>query len=215
MSGPRTEKGRSRVPSFAPAKRGGYPLGMALAVVMCGLPSPLLAHDAFGDLGPFYSSFLHPLADPLQAALIVGTAAFLAGRPLTTTQWGLPAFVCAATISVLAAATGTLDAVSTVMVALVTVLVGLASVTPMTWTAKSTSIAIVAITGSILGATPESAASDPVVQTLLGTLTGITVFAVVAWLALDAAGRRLTPLILQIAGSWIAAIGILVGAFSL
>jgi hydrogenase/urease accessory protein HupE len=38
------------------------------------VPSPALAHDAFGDLGPFYASFLHPLADPLQAVLLIGTA---------------------------------------------------------------------------------------------------------------------------------------------
>ena len=43
------------------------------------VPAPALAHDAFGDLGPFYASLLHPLADPLQAALVIGTAAFLAG----------------------------------------------------------------------------------------------------------------------------------------
>ena len=53
-------------------------LGLSLAA------GPARAHDAFGDLGPFYASLLHPLADPMQAALVIGTAAFLAGRALGT-----------------------------------------------------------------------------------------------------------------------------------
>ena len=61
--------------------------------------TPGLAHDAFGDLGPFYASLLHPLADPLQAALIVGTAAFLAGRPLGLTRLAWPVFVGAASLA--------------------------------------------------------------------------------------------------------------------
>lgn len=61
-------------------------------------PSSALAHDAFGNLGPFYASFLHPLADPLQAALLVGTAAFLVGRPIEVARVALPVFVAAAAL---------------------------------------------------------------------------------------------------------------------
>ena len=39
-----------------------------LVAVAAGSPHVALAHDAFGDLGPFYGALLHPLADPAQKA---------------------------------------------------------------------------------------------------------------------------------------------------
>jgi hydrogenase/urease accessory protein HupE len=85
----------------APCRQTGPGRAVAAAsLVACLVPAPALAHDAFGDLGPFYASFLHPLADPLQAALLVGTAAFLAGRPLSVTRAALPVFTGVAALTV-------------------------------------------------------------------------------------------------------------------
>jgi len=185
----------------------------SVALAVCLLPTSLHAHDAFGDLGPFYANLLHPLADPLQAALLVGTAAFLATRPLPVIRLLLPVFSGAATLGALASAAGLPLTVLPVIAALAALLVGLAAVLPDSWMPRPMAFGLVAATGVLSGLAPGTTAESAVIQAFLGTAIGIAVLATLTWFGLETAGRRFTPLVPQVAGSWVAAIGILNMAF--
>jgi len=187
---------------------------VAAAIVACLLPTSLHAHDAFGDLGPFYANLLHPLADPLQAALLVGTSACLAVRPLNVTRQLLPVFAGAATLGALILVFGVPMVAPPVIVALAVLLVGLSAVLPNTWTPLPVTLVLVAATGVLTGLAPGANAEGASLQPFLGTAIGIAVLATLAWFGLETAGRRFTPLVPQVAGSWVAAIGILIVAFS-
>jgi len=186
----------------------------AAAIAALLLPTSLHAHDAFGDLGPFYASLLHPLADPLQAVLLVAIAAFLATRPLTVTRQLLPVFVGTATLGALALASGVPIATPPVLAALAVMLVGLSAVLPDTWTPRPLMLMLLAVTGVLTGLAPGTIAEGASLQPFLGTALGIAALATLTWFGLEIAGRRLTPLVPQMAGSWVAAVGILIVAFS-
>ena len=51
-------------------------------------------------------------------------------------------------------------------------------------------------------------------QALLGTIGGIAALALLVWYGLEAMTRHLSPLAPKVAGSWVAAVGILVAAFA-
>lgn len=184
-----------------------------MAGLAAAVPGPAMAHDAFGDLGPFYGSLLHPLADPLQAALLVGTAAFLARQPLALTRGALPVFVGCATLLACALALGASLTVAPMALAFAALLAGLAALLPGTWTPRPIVLGLVVVTGALTGLAPGSPDSTGL-QPLLGTLAGIAAFATLSWFTLETAARRLTPLVPQVAGSWVAAVGILVAALS-
>ncbi len=187
-----------------------------LALALIVLPGPASAHDAFGDLGPFYASLLHPLADPLQAALVVGTAAFLAGRPLAFVRIALPVFVAAAALShlVLGWALGLLP--PPLLPAGAAVAAGLAATLPERATQRAAvSLALVAATGALAGLAPGRPPAGAALQPVLGTTLGIALLATLAWSALDAARRLVSPLAPPVVGSWVAAVGLLSGAFVL
>lgn len=197
-----------------PGRSGPARAFAAVVAFLALVPSPLYAHDAFGDLGPFHASLLHPLADPLQAALLFGTAAFLAGRPLSVTRTALPVFVTAAMLAVGMVAAGVSLAASPILAACAALLVGLAAMLPGTWTPPVSAFVLVAVTGALTGLAPGPFEEAAKLQAFLGTTIGIPAFATLAWFALETAGRRLTPIIPRVLGSWVAAIGILVAAFS-
>ncbi len=180
---------------------------------LCLLAAPVQAHDAFGDLGPFYASILHPLVDPLQAALLVGTAAFLAGRSLALTGMALPVFIGVAAFAALFTALGGMAVAPPLLVAFVAVLAGLAAILPEAWTPRVPSLILVAVTGALTGLAP-GPAEGAALQPFLGTAVGIASLVTLCWFALEAAGQRFTPLVPRVAGSWVAAIGILTAAFA-
>jgi hydrogenase/urease accessory protein HupE len=187
------------------------PAVLALAL---SAPAPALAHDAFGDLGPFYASLLHPLADPMQAALVIGTAAFLAGRSLGTVRVALPVFAAAAALShlILGWRLGVLP--SPLLAAVAAVAVGSAATLPDRWTRVPAGLILVAATGILVGLAPDRPPAQGALQPILGTVLGVAILATIAWAALDAAARRLSPLAPAVAGSWVAAVGLLAGAFA-
>lgn len=176
--------------------------------------SPAVAHDAFGDLGPFYASLLHPLVDPLQAALLVGTAAFLATRPLALTRRALPIFVGTAALAAGALAAGVSVGSTPILFASAAMLVGLAALLPAASMPHPAALALVAATGTLSGLAPGPLGEGSAVQLFLGTALGIAALATLAWFALEMGARRLTTLVPMVAGSWVAAAGILIVAFS-
>ena len=188
---------------------------LRLAILATLAPGPAFAHDAFGDLGPFYASLLHPLADPLQGALLLGTAAFLAGRPLSTVRPALPVFAAAAALGYAALVMRPDLVVSPLMAGGVALVAGLAAMLPDPFVPRLPGFALVAATGALAGLAPGASQAGTAFQASLGTFVGIAALATLAWFALETAGRRFTPIVPKVAGSWVAAIGILVAAFSL
>jgi hypothetical protein len=189
------------------------PAVLALAL---STPAPALAHDTFGDLGPFYGSLLHPLADPMQAALVIGTAAFLAGRSIDTVRVALPVFVAAVVLShlLLSWRLGVVPPPPLVP-AVAAVAVGGAAALPDRWTRASAGLVLVAVAGLLVGVVPDRPPTAVALQTILGTVLGIAVLATLAWTAIAAAAQRVSALAPAVVGSWVAAIGLLAGAFAL
>jgi hypothetical protein len=186
---------------------------LSLLVLLSAAPSPALAHDAFGDLGPFYASLLHPLADPLQGALLIGTAAVLARRGAETVRLALPVFMAGAALGLGLA--WRLDLVpASLLPPLIAVTCGLAAVLPARWAPPWLVLPLVAVTGGLAGLAP-GRPDGPALQPLFGGVLGIGLFTTLAWAGLDALARRLTPIAPAVAGSWVAAVGILAGAFVL
>jgi uncharacterized membrane protein len=177
-------------------------------------PGPAFAHDAFGDLGPFYASLLHPLADPLQGALLVGTAAFLAGRPLGTVRLALPLFLAAAALSHLLLSWRLGVVAPALLPAVIAIAIGGAATLPDRWTRPAAGLVLVAGTGILVGLAPDRPPAAGAIQTILGTVLGLALLATLAWSALDAARRRLSGLAPAVVGAWVAAIGLLAGAFT-
>ena len=192
---------------------------LAIVIVLSAAPSVIptavVAHDAFGDLGPFYGSMLHPLADPLQAAVLVGTAAFLAGRSLSVVRRAVPVFVLVACIASVAAFSGKISAPTPLLAGLAALLAGLAATLPETWTPRSLTYALVATTGVLVGLAPGTADDGLRLQPLIGSFFGISVLVTLLWFAFEAAARRIAFLAPKVVGAWVAAVGILVAAFSL
>lgn len=185
-------------------------IGLPAAVA----PAPVLAHDAFGDLGPFYASMLHPLADPMQAVLILGTAALLAGRRLATVRVALPLFVAATCLSHLLLAWRGGILLPPLAVAGAAIAAGCAAMVPDRWTRVPVVLLLVAATGTLVGLAPDRPPMRGALQPIVGTALGVTVLTTLAWAALDAAARRVSWLAPAVAGSWIAAVGLIVGAFT-
>ena len=187
---------------------------LGIALVAAALPVPGAAHDAFGDLGPFYASFLHPLADPLQAALVVGTAAFLAGRPVETVRVALPVFLVATLLAQLLAGVREDIAAAPLLVAFGLVAIGAVALLPKHWSPLWMVIAVVAITGVFVGLAPGPLPPEGALQPLAGGALGIAVSTTLAWAAIDTLSRRVSQVAPALAGSWVAAVGLLAGAFA-
>lgn len=177
-------------------------------------PTPAAAHDAFGDLGPFYASFLHPLADPMQAALVLGTAAFLAGRPVDVARIALPVFMGAAALAPLLPGLGRAIVPSPLLMAVALVAIGFAALLPGRWTPRWITVPPVVVTGTLAGLAPGPLPPGAMLQPLVGGALGIAVMTILAWAALDALARRVSSLAPAVAGSWVVALGLLAGAFA-
>ncbi len=188
---------------------------LPLTLLLAAVPGPVLAHDAFGDLGPFYASLLHPLADPIQAALVLGTAAFLAGRSLDTVRVALPVFMAAAALSHLLISWRFGIVAPPIVAAAGAVAVGGAATLPDRRTRPYAGVLLVAATGALVGLAPDRPPATGALQTILGTVLGIAAITTLAWAALDALARRVSGLAPAVAGSWVAAVGLLAGAFAL
>jgi hypothetical protein len=182
--------------------------------ILLMLPTTAVAHDAFGDLGPFYGSMLHPLADPLQAAVLMGTAAFLAGRPLSVVRGAIPIFILCAGAAAIVLFAGKIETPPSLLTGAVALMAGLAATLPQTLTPQAAVYALVATTGVLTGLAPGAPDEGLALQPLLGTFFGVAALMLLAWSTLEAAARRFTPLVPRVVGSWVAAVGILVVAFS-
>jgi hypothetical protein len=183
-----------------------------LALLAVLAPGPALAHDAFGDLGPFYANLLHPLADPAQGLLIAALAVLLARQPLTTVR---PAYAGLALAAAAAVALGPLQAFDPL---------GL-----RTTGLAAAGLGTLALLGLRLGPVPATAIAGVLAAlaglavelprslvdgglSFLGGALGIAIGALLLWGLVDLAVRRIGPVAGAVAGSWVAAVGIMAAA---
>lgn len=184
----------------------------ALALAALVVASPAIAHDAFGDLGPFYANLLHPLADPAQGILIAAFAVALARQPLASVR---PAYAALALVGAGAVLLGTRVAMdppglrATGVIAAALGLLALFGIALRPLSAILAATAIAATAGLAIELPPEPRTAG---LAALGALVGMPLAALLVWGLVDEAIRRFGPVAGAVAGSWIAAIGIMVAA---
>ncbi len=171
-----------------------------------------MAHDAFGDLGPFYASLLHPLADPAQGLLLAAVAVLLARQPLATVRPAYAALALCGALAVASHAVASAPPFGLRATGLVVAALGLIAVTGRRMPAPLAALlaAAVAVAAGLTIDLPE--AGRAAMLSALGGAAGIALFALLVWGGVDFASRRLGPIAGAVAGAWIAAIGVMSAA---
>ncbi len=184
--------------------------GAALAASI--LPSAARAHEAFGELGPFYGGLLHPLADPAQGLILVALGVVMARQPRSSVR---VAYAAVLVCLVMAVALHPILSVPDPAVPLVGVLVAALGFLAMTGL-EFPVVATAAIAG-LLAALAGSAGDildGPRAMALAacGSVLGAALIVLFVWSALDLLQSRLGRIAGAVAGSWLAAIGVMAAA---
>jgi hypothetical protein len=183
-------------------------LAAAVAGLML-LPGSASAHDAFGDLGPFYASLLHPLADPAQAVVLAGFAVLLARQELVTVRRGYAGFAVASAVVVPAAAWAALPAVELFVAGALATLLGLAVLLGQRLPGLAVvGLGLVAASLASLAFDAATGLRDGLLLVLGGTL-GLATATLLLWSLFDLLRRRIGDIACAVAGSWVAAVGIM------
>lgn len=184
------------------------PAGIACLAV--ALPGAAQAHDAFGDLGPFYQGLLHPLVDPSQGLVLAAVAVLLARQPLAAVRTAFAVLACAALAAALLHPFLPVSVLSAQLAGVLGVAAGLAALSglavPVILLAAFGAGA--AVLAAMAGDTPSGLRASAL--TAGGTALGITLFVLLLWGAVDLLQSRLGRVAGAVAGSWIAAIGLMV-----
>jgi hypothetical protein len=162
------------------------------------LPGAAAAHDAFGDMGPFYANLLHPIADPAQGVVLVGAAAFLGRQPIETVR---PAYAALA-----------LGGAAAALAAILACLLGAGAILPFTlsaWAAAPLAGGAGVAAGLALTA---GAGLREATLGLFGGALGVGVAPLLLWGLMDLAVRRLGPVAAAVIGAWVAAVGVMTAA---
>jgi hypothetical protein len=173
------------------------------------LPGSASAHDAFGDLGPFYASLLHPLADPAQAVVLAGFAVLLARQELVTVRRGYAGFAVASAVAVPAAAWLALPGVELFAAGALATLLGLAVLLGQRLPGLAVvGLGLVAASLASLAFDAATGLRDGLLLVLGGTL-GLATATLLLWSLFDLLRRRIGDIACAVAGSWVAAVGIM------
>jgi hypothetical protein len=193
--------------------KASRPLATAAALVAAA--SPAAAHDAFGDLGPFYQAALHPFADPAQGLVLVATALLLARQPRASVRPAYAALVLAAGVTL---ALGSLlhlpapglrtMAVAALALALATLFAPRPGPTGTTLAAVFTGAALALPLAPEIGTVVPRAA----LLGLIGGALGIAVVTLWTWGAAEWADRRISPLATSVAAAWVGAVALMTAA---
>jgi hypothetical protein len=171
--------------------------------------APSAAHDAFGDLGPFYQAALHPLADPAQGLFLVAASLLLARQPLGTVRLVYLALISAGF------ATIALDAVLTLpdpgLRAMALAAFALAATAILNLRPSPAAAIAAAVTLGALAALPLDSGSGgrAAFLGLVGGAVGIAIATLWVWGAGEWADRRISPLATTVAAAWVAAIALM------
>ena len=187
--------------------------GTLAALILAVLPQRAVAHDAFGDLGPFYQTFLHPLADPMQALLVVAAAVVLAVQPIASVRVAFPALAIGAGLALVARMVLPVPEPGPALVALM--VIGAAAVGVLCLRPGPVATGLLAMALGSAAALPIDLAKGGALAatlTLAGGAAGVGFATLFFWGALDLASRRISPLAPRVAGAWLAAIGMMMAA---
>ncbi|MHA3977290.1 HupE/UreJ family protein [Halovulum sp. GXIMD14794] len=184
----------------------------ALAIFFAVLPGPALAHDAFGDLGPFYASLLHPLADPAQGLILVAVAVLLARQPVETVR---PAYAALAVAGLLAAAAHLV--LASAGPGPQAMGIGAALVAGLALSGVRVPIAVAVALSGIAALAAGFALDLPegrraALLAVLGGGLGIALLPLLAWGLVEFLQDRLGRVAGAVAASWVAAVGIMSAA---
>jgi urease accessory protein len=184
------------------------PAGIACLAV--ALPGAAQAHDAFGDLGPFYQGLLHPLVDPSQGLALAAVAVLLARQPLAAVRTAFAVLACAALAAALLHPFLPVSVLSVQLAGVLGVAAGLAALSGLAVPVILLAAfgAGVALLAAMAGDTPSGLRASAL--TAGGTALGITLFVLLLWGAVDLLQSRFGRVAGAVAGSWIAAIGLMV-----
>lgn len=185
-------------------------VGVALTVLLG--PATAQAHDAFGDLGPFYGGLLHPLVDPAQGLVLTALAVLLARQPRDSVQVAFVAVVIGAVIAAFTHMVLPAPAPSVRLVGLVVAALGLLALAGPRLAAPlmATIAGSLAIFAGFAGDMP--ADTRAAILSASGTALGVALPVLLIWAALDWLQARLGRIAGAVAGSWIAAIGVMAAA---
>ena len=187
-------------------KRLGLPATLALA------PGAAAAHDAFGDMGPFYANLLHPVADPAQSVVLAGAAVFLARQPVETVRPAYAALAFGGSAAASAAVAGLTPGLSPLAAAVLACLLGggaIVTLKPPGWAA--TLLAGAAGVAAGLALTAGMGVRDAALG-LLGGALGVGLAPLLLWGLMDLAVRKIGPVACAVIGSWVAAVGVMTAA---
>ncbi|WP_134681406.1 hypothetical protein [Paracoccus ravus] len=176
------------------------------------IPGSARAHDAFGDLGAFYQSLLHPLADPAQGLLLAGLAIVLACQPRENVQWAYLALIIATLAASWLSMTIAFPELKLRWVGLGVAALGvLALSSGRVWLPV---LLCVTVAIAVIASFAPGFASDPrtTVRAIWGSILGILLVVLLVWGLLDSLQARLGRPPGLVAASWIVAIGIMAAA---
>ena len=179
-------------------------------------PGVASAHDAFGDLGPFYATLLHPLADPGQGLILAAAGVLLARQPLATVRPAYVALALAGAVTVLLGAVGAHGGPpGLALTSLAAAGLGLAALTGVElgrWPSAALAAAAAVAAGLAIDLPPGLRSAG---LAMLGGALGIALAGLLVWGLVDLLQRRIGRVAGAVAGSWIAAVGVMAAALAL
>lgn len=183
--------------------------GRLLTLLLAALPRPAAAHDAFGDLGPFYAALLHPLADPVQGLFLAAVALLLARQPLGIVRPAYAALAGGGLLVLLVGSVVTLASPGTLTLLVATILAALAVLVRPRPGAITASVLAILLGGLAAFSFDPVSGGRTAMLTIFGGAASIALFTLFFWGAGDWADRRLSPFATSVAASWVAAIALM------
>lgn len=180
------------------------------AAALC--PGAALAHDAFGDLGPFYGGLLHPLADPAQGLLLVAVAVLLMRQPARQVRLAYPVLVLCGMAAALAHLAIPAPLIGPRTLGLMIAGLGALALTGIVLPASI--LAVLAGATALIAGFGGDMAPDPraAILATFGLSLGLAGFVLLLWCGLDMLQSRLGRVAGAVAASWVAAVGLMVAA---
>lgn len=173
------------------------------------LPGTAQAHDAFGNLGPFYQGLLHPLADPTQGLILAAAAVLLARQPLASVRAAFAVLAGAALVAAVLHPVLPLAGLPVQLAGAVALVTGAAALTGLTLPTVPLAATggTIALLATMAGDTPDGLREAGL--TAGGTALGIALFVLLVWGAVDLLQARLGRVAGAVAGAWVAAVGLM------
>ncbi|MCA0940231.1 hypothetical protein LCM08_12005 [Salipiger pacificus] len=177
------------------------------AAALVAMPQAALAHDAFGDLGPFYAGLLHPVMAPLQMLLLAAVALLLARQALDSVRVAYPALVLAAAAGIVLHGVWPELAPSLRLGALLSVGLGALALWGVSLPGALLAVLAMACTAVAALSGDAPAASRDGLLAALGGILGMAAFVLVGWGVIDLLQARLGRIAGAVASAWLIAIG--------